>query len=236
MNDLVFLQNEQALTTSLKVAEYFGKRHDRVLRAIEDAQSNLPKIGDVKKSFIKSSYKDAKGESRPMYLLTHDGFIFVVMGFTGKKAAELKWNYIQAFNAMERKIIEQLAERKSEEWRAIRQAGKRGNKQMCATILDKVISDARARGSTTPDIRFFQNWQKMINKFAGVKPNSRDELPIGQIKEIEKLQHMAIVSIRGLAARGKDYKQIYQDTKQILENYSRLSLIPERFLGDGYGH
>ena len=46
MKEIVFLQGEQALTTSLKVAEVFGKRHDRVLRAVENAISTLPKNGD----------------------------------------------------------------------------------------------------------------------------------------------------------------------------------------------
>ena len=231
MKDLVFLKNNQALTTSRLVAEYFERRHDRVLRAISASIQALPKIGDSGKAFIKSSYTDESGKSNPMYLLNRDGFMFVVMGFTGKKAAELKWNYIQAFNAMEQKIIELLAERKSEEWRAIRQAGKHGNKQMCAAIHEIIIPLARARGSTTPDDRFYLTYQKAVNKAAGIAPNSRNDLPLAQLYEVEKIQSMVDVSIRGLAAGGQDdYKQIYRDTKQTLENYSRLSLIPERFL------
>ena len=230
MNELVFLQNNQALTTSLKVAEYFDKRHDRVLRAISASIQALPKIGDSDKAFIKSSYTDETGKSNPMYLLNRDGFMFVVMGFTGKKAAELKWNYIQAFNAMEQKIIELLAERKSDEWRAIRQAGKRGNKEMCDVIKQYLIPLAREQGSTTSDNVFYINYQKAINKAACVKPKSRDEQPLGQLYEIEKMQGMVSASIKGRAARNENYKQIYQGTKQTLENYSRISLISERFL------
>ena len=43
MNELVFLKNNQALTTSLKVVEVFEKCHDTVLRAIENAKSNFRK-------------------------------------------------------------------------------------------------------------------------------------------------------------------------------------------------
>lgn len=231
MNELVFLQNNQALTTSRLVAEYFDKRHDRVLRAISASIQALPKIGDSDKAFIKSSYTDESGKSNPMYLLNRDGFMFVVMGFTGKKAAELKWNYIQAFNAMEQKIIELLTERKSEEWRAIRQAGKRGNKKMCAAIHEIILPLARSRGSTTPDNIFYMNYQKVVDKAAGIAPKSRDKLPLGQLYEVEKLQSMVDVSIRDLAAGGvKDTKAIFQGTKQKLEEYSRVSLIPQRFL------
>ena len=45
MNELVFLKNNQALTTSLKVAEYFKKRHDHVIRDIEEQYGDLPNLG-----------------------------------------------------------------------------------------------------------------------------------------------------------------------------------------------
>ena len=55
MKELVFLQNEQALTTSLKVAECFGKRHNDVLRAISASNQALRNFADSDKAFIKSS-------------------------------------------------------------------------------------------------------------------------------------------------------------------------------------
>ena len=45
MNDLVFARKDEAVTDSLTVAEYFQKRHDRVLRAIENLLEGLPKNG-----------------------------------------------------------------------------------------------------------------------------------------------------------------------------------------------
>ena len=238
MNELVFLQNQQALTTSLKVAEYFGKEHKNVIRDIENLIKQMASVRQSSnlssaKMFIKTSYQAEKdGRRYPMYLMTYDGFTLLAMGFTGKKALQFKLDYIQAFNAMEKA----LAERKSEEWRAIRQAGKRGNKQMCATIQQVLLPLAREQGYDKPDKLIFINYQRIVNRAACIKPNSRDDQPKGQLYEVEKMQSMVEVAVKGLAARGEHYKQIYQDTKQILENYSRLSLIPERFLGDGYGH
>lgn len=236
MNNLVFLQNEQALTTSLKVAEYFEKRHNDVLRAIETAKSNLRNFAHVEKAITPSTYVDAKGETRPMYLLNRDGFSFVVMRFTGAKAAEWQWKFIQAFNVMERKIVELMAERKSEEWRAIRQAGKQSNKKLCAAIHEVIIPLARDAGSTTPDERFYQSYQRMLNKTLGIKPRSRDELPLALQYEVDKCHTIAEISIRGRAAQGKQYKQIFQDTKQTLESYSQLSFISERFPMLSHGH
>lgn len=133
---------------------------------------------------------------------------------------------------MEQKIIELIAERKSEEWRAIRQAGKRGNKEMCAVIQQVLLPLAREQGYTKDDKLLYINYQRAVNRAAGINPKSRDEQPLGQLYEIEKIQSMVGVAIKGLAARGENFKQIYQGTKQTLENYSRLSFVPERFLSD----
>jgi len=233
MNDLVFLQNEQALTTSLKVAEYFEKRHDRLLQTIEEQYGDLHEFVEM---FHKGTYPDSYGRLQTMYTMNRDGFFMLVTGFTGKKARTIKLAFIKAFNAMERKIVELMAERKSEEWRAIRQAGKQSNKKLCAAIHEVIIPLARDAGSVTPNERFYQSYQKMLNKTLGIKPRSRDELPLALQYEVDKCHTIAEISIRGRAAQGKQYKQIFQDTKQTLESYSQLSFISERFPMLSYEH
>lgn len=230
MKELVFLQNEQALTTSLKVAEVFGKQHQHVLRDIRDLHKQIEDVSRFGEMFHEDSYPDNYGRQQPMYTMSYDGFTLLTMGFNGKKALKFKLDYIQAFNAMKEKIIELLAERKSEEWRAIRQAGKRGNKEMCAVIQQVLLPLAREQGYTKDDKLLYINYQRAVNRAAGINPKSRDEQPLGQLYEIEKMQSMVGISIKGLAARNENYKQIYQGTKQTLENYSRLSFVPERFL------
>lgn len=225
MKELVFLKNSQALTTSLKVAEYFEKRHDTVLRAIEIAQSNLRKIADVEKTIIPTTYIDAKGEKRPMYLLNRDGFMFVAMGFTGEKAAQLKWNYIQAFNAMEAA----LAERKSEQWQEIRSATKVGYKDLSAAVKE-LYEWAVSHGCKAPEKVFYQNFAKLMNKTLGINPNSRDTLAAWQLYEVEKLQFIARTIIAGLLAKGEDYHLPYHDCKSAFESYARLSYINQRLL------
>jgi len=86
----------------LKIAETFGKRHDNVIRKLESL--DLPKSFNAL-NFEPVKYIDSKGEKRPMYNVTRDGFTFLVMGFTGKKAANFKIAYIEAFNKMEQYIL-----------------------------------------------------------------------------------------------------------------------------------
>lgn len=96
--NLVTIQNNRAVTSSLQVAEYFGKNHKDVLKAIRELDCSAEFNG---RNFAPVKYKDAKGEYRPMYYMTRDGFTYLAMGFTGKIAAQFKEAYIKAFNEME---------------------------------------------------------------------------------------------------------------------------------------
>lgn len=105
MNELIYLKNDEAVTTSLQVAEVFGKQHTKVIRAIENLIGGLPKNGDTPKMFRKSwKQNEQNGQKYPMYYMNRDGFSLLVMGFTGKKALEWKLKYIKAFNHMEEYI------------------------------------------------------------------------------------------------------------------------------------
>lgn len=88
-------------TTSLIVAQAFEKNHYDVLKAITNLECS-PEFNE--RNFAAVEYKDAKGEMRPAYRLTRDGFAFLAMGFTGKRAALWKEKFLEAFNAMERRL------------------------------------------------------------------------------------------------------------------------------------
>ena len=236
MNELVFLKNSQALTTSLKVAEVFEKRHDHVVRDIRALISQIkevPKIGEYKRDamFCEKSYK-AEGSLRsyPYYEMNFNGFTLLTMGFTGEKALKFKLDYIDAFDAMKNKLIELLAERKSAEYLEVRNATKVGYKKLAETIHQVLVPLAREQGSDTEEKFFHINYARSINKRLGIKSKSRDKLPVGKLYEVEKMQSMAEVSIKGLAAKGEDIHQIYRSTDQTLENYAQISLLNQRFL------
>lgn len=100
MQDLtiVFENNNEAVTSSRLVAEYFHKRHDTVIRAIQNL--NCSKEFN-RHNFAEIKYTDSRGRLQPEYLMTKDGFTILAMGFTGAKAMQFKEAYINAFNKME---------------------------------------------------------------------------------------------------------------------------------------
>jgi len=97
MNEIVFCENQEALTTSLLIANKFNKRHSDILRAIKNIQCSAE---FSQRNFALAEYIDHQGKLRPVYRITKDGLVFLVMGFTGKDAAKFKEDYINAFNEM----------------------------------------------------------------------------------------------------------------------------------------
>jgi len=103
----IFAHHHELKTTSLKIAEAFDKRHADVLRSIEEI------ITQVSDSFNKRNFALIEVDVKvgfgirkdPAYELTKNGFVMVVMSFTGQKAMQIKEAYINAFDFMYNKLF-----------------------------------------------------------------------------------------------------------------------------------
>lgn len=98
--NMVTLQGNQVMTTSLKVAEYFGKRHKDVLKKIRNTISDCDDSEYTQRNFAPFDFIDKNGDTQPAFNLTRNGFMLLVMGFTGKAALQIKIKYMQAFDWM----------------------------------------------------------------------------------------------------------------------------------------
>lgn len=104
-SEIVFRgENDQVLTSSLLVAEKFGKEHKHVLDSIRKLTGGCAEIS-ADPMFKETTYiNNQNGQSYPVFLMNRDGFSLLVMGFNGKKAMQFKLEYIKAFNQMEAMI------------------------------------------------------------------------------------------------------------------------------------
>ena len=96
---------------STNVAAVFEKRNDNVIRDIEEILSTLPE--NRKDNFIETQIERPSNLGRgtvksKAYRLTRDGFTFLVMGYTGEKAARFKWAYIDEFNRQQALLESQV--------------------------------------------------------------------------------------------------------------------------------
>lgn len=215
MNELVYLKNEQALTDSLTVAEMFEKRHDHVLVKIEKIMNDSPENSG--QCFHKTRYKDASGKWNVKYLMNRDGFTFLVMGFTGKKATEWKWKYIDAFNQME-KI---LTEKQTTVWLETRQQGKLIRKGE-TDVIQKLVEYAREQGSGHADM-LYMTYTKLANKMAGI--TTRDSATNSQLNELSTMERIIAKVVIDEMAQGIHYKQIYKDCKKRMETVKEWTVM-----------
>lgn len=99
---------DTARVDSLYVAKVFQKAHDKVVRDIKaldcSDEFRTANFGDI-------YYKDSQGRKQKAVAMTRDGFVFLAMGYRGKKAAQFKEAYIKRFNEMEEFIKTLVATR-----------------------------------------------------------------------------------------------------------------------------
>lgn len=98
---LVTVYDGHATTNTLIVAEQFGKQHRDVMRAISKLECSAEFNA---RNFARISYYDSCGRKQEAFEITRDGFMFLAMGFTGSKAAQLKEAFIDAFNQLEQRL------------------------------------------------------------------------------------------------------------------------------------
>ena len=225
MNELVFLQNDQALTTSLKVAEYFEKPHNDILKSIRSLIEDVEGLGEKSQSsmFEESTYINQQNKLQPMYLMNRDGFTLLAMGFTGKKALQFKLKYIQAFNKMEQALIKILTEHKT-----LRDSTKKGYRKLTDSIKANVIPVARANGSKTADRFFYINGANVLNAAVGCPPYSRDDLSVTQLNMLDQLQDIAALEYKQAAKMFSDVKQINSYVKDKLTVCSQILSVSQR--------
>lgn len=218
MNDFLPMITERdgvPVTTSRVVAEQFGKQHAHVLRDIEELLDQLKTPGNgsnfgavdstgaeavaklqafqfAELNFHPVTYRDAKGETRPMYLLTRDGFTLLAMGFTGARALQFKVAYINAFNRMERILrggglssgnLQRIEERLSA-LEGVADNGRGEAEHSVAALFLQAIKEALASGEYCLREKFRKNTQPSTGKLLGIVDGSRTVLKSKDAHEI----------------------------------------------------
>ena len=105
MGKLQVRNSEIQTIDSREVAEMLEMRHADILRKVDQYVEVLTnaKLRSLD-YFIKSSYKDKKGEERTSYLFTKMGCEFIANKFTGEKGILFTAKYVKRFNEMQQVI------------------------------------------------------------------------------------------------------------------------------------
>ena len=220
MNELVHLENNEAVCSSLEVAEKFGKRHDKLIAEIRRMYSDLigkgsPQNGGAK-FFFEATYEN-RGKQYPMYLMNRDGFSLLVMGFTGKKALDWKLKYINAFNQMENII----REKQSQSWIETRTFGKLSRKAE-TDVLKQLVEYAKQQGSEHADM-LYMTYSKLANKTVGV--TNRDTATAKQLMNLSVTENIILKVVEDGINQQLHYKEIYRNCKERLAIVNQLAYL-----------
>lgn len=222
-------------TTSIDVAEKFGKGHNLVLRAIRKILADIeaepvckngrgskvpaPKIGGGdfgKLNFRATTYLDEQNQRRPMFEMTRSGFTILAMGFTGKVALEWKIKYEQAFSAMERALSNQ----QNLSWQDQRRNGKLARREVTDTIK-AFISYAELQGSKNAHHYYKHVTHAAYKALFIVKDQGgksfRDLLDSMQLSFLTTAEYIAAKAIEDGMDSGMPYKDIYKLAKERIE-------------------
>jgi Rha family phage regulatory protein len=213
------LVTNEMTTTSLIIAEHFGKAHKDVLRSIDKLGID-DEFG--RRNFTPSEFMNAQSKLYRGYIITRDGFSILAMSFTGEKALKWKKSFLQAFNAMERALINQ---QKTVDWKAARLQGKTVRKNTTDTIQD-FVEYATRQGSKNAKM-YYANITKMeykaldiLEQSKQVTGNFRDTLDLMQIGFLQVAENIASLAMKKGMIDGLDYHDIYTLAKQKVSEYA----------------
>nr|DAI12525.1 MAG TPA: regulatory protein [Bacteriophage sp.] len=192
-------KEEITATTSLDVAETFGKTHDKVMRDIRELgcseEFNAANFGDI-------SYTDSRGRDQKAKIMTRDGFTLLVMGYTGELAMKFKEAYIKQFNAMEIALRGKLIER--EKGVAVRQALTKALQQSAEN--DRMHGHAYSNYTNCIYKALFgKNAAQLREEYNVAKPDTlRDYFSKDDLENIQSMECL----VSGLVACGWGYDRI----------------------------
>jgi Rha family phage regulatory protein len=191
MEDIVFRgANDQAVTSSLLIAEKFGKSHDNVLRDIRNLIQGGVLKNDETPMFEEATYiNEQNRQAYTMFLMNRDGFTLLAMGFTGKKAMQFKLEYIKAFNKMEA-IIKEQTKPKSQAEMLLEQCKlmveQEHRLQKVEQRLDKIdeervengklLLEAEVSENKVPEITMRNKIRRLVNQYAAATNTSQKDI------------------------------------------------------------
>lgn len=239
---VVELVNDRPATTSLKIAECFDKAHDRVLKDIRKLIADCPKEFSAV-NFDEAEYKDEQGKPRPMYIVYFDGFMLLVMGYTGKKALAMKLAYIGAFNAMRERLENRAA---SELPSGVDAPLTPDQQRTLQDIVDSKVLAVAGGSGPTRRVYYSRIWGNFNKHFRIAKysqlPQSRLSEGIGYLVNMEIREPKELPQQQALPPSGDKYEAYMLEVEatrgRIGEEISRLmdkgiALVDHRKFGPG---
>lgn len=219
MNELVVIEYEQPVTTSLLIAEGVGTKHEHVMKLL-NSYKETEILSEVKIRKVSTKGRPANvailNEVQATFLITLMRNNDVVVNF--------KSRLVKDFYEMKEKLAMIAANQHNEAWKENREAGKLSRREGTDVIKD-FIEYAKAQGSSNAGM-YYGNVSKMENKalwlVEGKFKNIRDALSGQQLQVIASADLIAAKAIKRGMDEGMHYKDIFKMAKNDVEAFAAL--------------
>lgn len=195
------------------------------MRDIESLIENLNENNaqNITLLFSKKKFINEINREYFYYEMNRDGFSLLVMGFTGKKAFQWKIKFIEAFNLMEKTLLN----KNNEEWLTTREQGKLIRRNETDTIQE-FTDYAITQGSKSAQF-YYKHYTnatyKALQLLENKKPKTRETLDLLQLHQLLLAEDIVTKTIKREMENKEHYKVIFEKCKISLENFANSLMI-----------
>lgn len=220
MENLVFIQNNEAVTNSITLSVGVHNEHRAVLQLIRLYKSDLEDFGTLAFEMRKT-----KGRPQEVYFLNESQTYFLLtLMRNNDTVTRFKKELVKEFMRMRTYLFNLVVQRQSEEWQLQRANGKKQRKDTTDVIKD-FVEYATVQGSKNA-VMYYGNITKMEYKALFVLqqkfPNVREFLNDKQLSHLRTAEHIVQEALRDGMAENMHYKEIYTLAKNRVEEFSKL--------------
>ena len=225
MNKLVIENKGKPATTSRIVAKEFNIQHRDLLRTIRNLIDGIDDVEFTLRNFAQCEFTTKKGNSFQEYVISEDGAMLLIMGFTGAKALQIKLQFVKAFRAMQSELEKGGH---SNDWKDARVKSKISRIALTDTIKD-FVDYATKQGSNSAKM-YYMNITKMEYKAlelvqketANTGGEFRNLLSCTELGHLITAESIAVGALAKGMNQDMHYKDIYQLAKKEVETFANL--------------
>ena len=221
--DLVVLEKNKPVTTSLIIAKGVKTEHHSVITLIRKHTKSLQEFGTVEFQIRKSG-----GRPLEFAILNEEQTTFLINCMRNTEIViEFKIKLVKEFYKMKKTLIAIIERQTDEDWKRNRSIGKITRQEETDTIKE-FVEYAKLQGSTKAEM-YYQNISKMENKglflIEEKFKNIREVLTGQQLQVLCSADQIVINALKDGMKNKMNYKEIYTLAKERIEVFA--SIIPK---------
>ena len=226
MVNLVSVIKGVPMTSSDLISKEFGIQHNEVLKKVSSFTGEINPVRFAE--MYREGSRIVRGREFKTYSVTRDGYMFLVMNISTKKAHAKKLLFIDAFNDMESALLSADSNKKDIGWNEARSQSKLIRREQTDVISD-FVAYATKQGSKSAKFYFkhitsatYSSLQLIQHK----KPKLRDTLDVMQLAQLMVAENRAKTSLKKYMDDGEHYKTIFVLVKQDLIKLADEMALP----------